>query len=109
MREAGHVAVELDCHWKARSSSTNLQTKATKRAATSSAVVSGATCDRHISILRWCHLLPEAMLIWNQHSCSGMQSAQRAASTKKESKMWSEPTSTLSCLPAQAVWHLRVT
>src|SRR4051794_21106650 len=84
MREAGHVAVELEpllLPLEGEVFEYKSANKSDEARSDISAVVSGATCDRHISILRWCHLLPEAMLIWNQHSCSRMQSVQRSANT----------------------------
>ena len=112
MREAGHIAVELEPQLQpltGRSLSTSRLTRTTKRAATSNAAGSGATCDRRISILRWCHLLPEAMFIWNLHSCSRTLNAPRYGSTRNVFSMSSMLTSTPWSSPPAGVCHLRVT
>ena len=64
MREAGHSLVEVEPQFQELSGlSLSLLTRKRMRAAISSAVGFGATSDRRILMLRWCHLLPETMLI----------------------------------------------
>ena len=55
-------------HWMAKLLILSQPTRMMKRAVILNAAGSGVICDRRILMLRWFHLLPEAMHTWTLHS-----------------------------------------
>ena len=83
MREAGLKAVELEPQLQPLDGEAfDYKSAMMKRAVILNAAGSGVICDRRILMLRWFHLLPEAMHTWTLHSSTRMPNARRFENTR---------------------------